>query len=66
MDVMAAAERIEHAGREVIHMEVGQPSAPTPASIRAAAAQALADGRIGYTQALGIRSLRARIARHTS
>ncbi|MGL5737194.1 MAG: aminotransferase class I/II-fold pyridoxal phosphate-dependent enzyme, partial [Beijerinckiaceae bacterium] len=64
MDVMAAAERIEHAGREVIHMEVGQPSAPTPASIRAAAAQALADGRIGYTQALGIRSLRARIARH--
>ncbi|MBN9447620.1 MAG: aminotransferase class I/II-fold pyridoxal phosphate-dependent enzyme [Bosea sp.] len=45
-------------------MEVGQPSAPTPASIRAATARALDDGRIGYTQALGIGSLRARIARH--
>ena len=45
-------------------MEVGQPSAPTPASIRAATARALEDGRIGYTQALGTDSLRARIARH--
>src|SRR5690606_35102114 len=46
------------------HMEVGQPSAPTPASIRAAAARALEDGRIGYTEALGIGSLRRRIASH--
>lgn len=64
MDVMAAAERLEQAGREIIHMEVGQPSAPTPESIRRATAAALADGRIGYTQALGVRSLRQRIARH--
>ena len=64
MDVMNAAEAIERRGGSVVHMEVGQPSAATPASIRAAAARALEDGRIGYTQALGIGSLRARIARH--
>jgi aspartate/methionine/tyrosine aminotransferase len=64
MDVMSAAARLEREGRSIMHMEVGQPSAPTPASIRAAAARALDHGRIGYTEALGIRSLRERIARH--
>ncbi|MGL5363208.1 MAG: pyridoxal phosphate-dependent aminotransferase [Bosea sp. (in: a-proteobacteria)] len=64
MDVMNQAAAIEAKGGSVIHMEVGQPSAPTPASIRAAVSTALDDGRIGYTQALGIPSLRQRIARH--
>ena len=64
MDVMNAAAAIERRGGSVVHMEVGQPSAPTPATIREAAARALADGRIGSTQALGTDSLRARIARH--
>lgn len=64
MDVMNQAAAIERAGGSVVHMEVGQPSAPTPASIRAAAARALEHGRIGYTQALGTDSLRERIARH--
>jgi aspartate/methionine/tyrosine aminotransferase len=64
MDVMNQAAAIERAGGSVVHMEVGQPSAPTPASIRAAAGRALEHGRIGYTQALGTDSLRERIARH--
>jgi aspartate/methionine/tyrosine aminotransferase len=64
MDVMNQAAAIERAGGSVIHMEVGQPSAATPASIRAAAGRALEHGRIGYTQALGTDSLRERIARH--
>ena len=64
MDVMAAAARIEDAGGRVIHMEVGQPAAPAPATAIAAARTALAAGRIGYTATLGIPSLRARIARH--
>jgi aspartate/methionine/tyrosine aminotransferase len=66
MDVMAAAARIEAAGGRVIHMEVGQPAAPAPTSAIAAARAALASGRLGYTEALGIASLRARIARHYS
>ena len=64
MDVMAAAARIEAQGGRVVHMEVGQPAASAPATAIAAARAALAAGRIGYTEALGIPSLRARIARH--
>jgi aspartate/methionine/tyrosine aminotransferase len=64
MDVMAAAARIEAAGGRVIHMEVGQPAAAAPKTAIAAAQAALAKGRIGYTESLGISSLRQRIARH--
>jgi aspartate/methionine/tyrosine aminotransferase len=64
MDVMAAAGRIEASGAHVVHMEVGQPAASAPASAIAAAQAALAVGRLDYTEALGIPSLRARIARH--
>ncbi|HWF96683.1 MAG TPA: aminotransferase class I/II-fold pyridoxal phosphate-dependent enzyme [Xanthobacteraceae bacterium] len=63
MDVMAASARIEASGGHVVHMEVGQPAASAPASAIAAARAALA-GRLDYTQALGMPSLRARVARH--
>ncbi len=64
MDVMRAAADREQAGARVIHMEVGQPGARAPAAVVAAAQAALAEGRIGYTEALGLRPLRARIARY--
>lgn len=64
MDVMERAARIEAAGGHVIHLEVGQPAAPAPMIARQAAADALAAGQVGYTTALGIPALRARIARH--
>jgi len=64
MDVMAAAAQREAQGARIIHMEVGQPAAPAPATAIKAAQAALAHGRIGYTETLGIPSLRARIARH--
>ncbi|MCK1541733.1 aminotransferase class I/II-fold pyridoxal phosphate-dependent enzyme [Bradyrhizobium sp. 179] len=64
MDVMTAAARIEAAGGRVIHMEVGQPAAGAPRTAIAAAHAALEAGRIDYTSALGIPSLRERIARH--
>jgi aspartate/methionine/tyrosine aminotransferase len=64
MDVMAAAARIEAQGGKVIHMEVGQPAALAPATAIAAAHAALASGRLGYTETLGIPALRSRIAQH--
>ena len=64
MDVMAAAAAREARGERVVHMEVGQPAAPAPLTARRAAAAALEAGRIGYTESLGVPSLRARIARH--
>jgi aspartate/methionine/tyrosine aminotransferase len=64
MDVMAAAAQREALGARVIHMEVGQPAAPAPSTAIKAAQAALAHGRIGYTETLGIPSLRRRIAQH--
>ncbi|HYY84930.1 MAG TPA: pyridoxal phosphate-dependent aminotransferase, partial [Beijerinckiaceae bacterium] len=64
MDVLAAAAVKERRGESVVHMEVGQPSAPAPRPAIEAARAALDAGRIGYTEALGIAPLRERIARH--
>src|SRR5665213_2084405 len=64
MDVMAAAARIEASGGHVIHMEVGQPWAGAPKTSIAAAHAALDGLRMDYTSALGIPSLRERIASH--
>jgi aspartate/methionine/tyrosine aminotransferase len=64
MDVMAAAAQREAQGAKIIHMEVGQPAARAPATAIKAAQAALVQGRIGYTETLGIPSLRVRIARH--
>jgi aspartate/methionine/tyrosine aminotransferase len=64
MDVMREANARVAAGFDVIHLEVGQPSTPAPALVREAAARALATDRLGYTDALGLPALRARISRH--
>jgi aspartate/methionine/tyrosine aminotransferase len=66
MDVMAAAARLEAQGRRIIHMEVGQPAVGAPAPAIAAARAALGSGPLGYTETLGIASLRRRIAQHYS
>jgi aspartate/methionine/tyrosine aminotransferase len=62
MDVLARANALEDAGRDVIHLEVGEPGGGPPALVLDAARRAL-DGRaIGYTEALGRPALRAAIA----
>jgi aspartate/methionine/tyrosine aminotransferase len=63
MDVVAAAGRLEAQGRRIVHMEVGQPAVGAPATAIAAARDALSSGVLGYTETLGIASLRDRIAR---
>ena len=63
MDVMAAAVAEERAGRDIAHLEVGQPGTPAPTKAREAAMTALRGGNtMGYTEALGLRALRERIA----
>ncbi|MBA86099.1 pyridoxal phosphate-dependent aminotransferase [Thalassobius sp. S69A] len=62
MDVMEAARAAEEAGRNIIHMEVGQPSTPAPAAARAALTRAMEADALGYTVALGLPALRKRIA----
>jgi len=64
MDVLRQARRLEQAGRQIIHMELGEPGAPAPLLVREAAVAALRDGRLGYGEAMGDAVLRERIARH--
>lgn len=64
MDVLAEANRLKAAGHPVVSLAVGQPSDPAPAVVREAAAAALAGGRIGYTDALGLAGLRRAISDH--
>ena len=63
MDIMAAAVAEERSGRDIAHLEVGQPGMPAPTKAREAAMTALRGGNtVGYTEALGLRALRERIA----
>ena len=64
MDVLRAARQLEREGRRIIHMELGEPGAPTPRRMLDAATAALRDGAPGYGEAAGDPQLRARIARH--
>lgn len=64
MDVLAEAARLEAEGRKIVHMEVGQPSAPAPRIALEAARSALEHGRLGYTEALGIAPLRQALSAH--
>ena len=49
MELLTRAKVLEAEGRDIIHMEVGEPDFPTPAPIIAAAQQAIADGRVTTT-----------------
>lgn len=64
MDVMRAAAEKEAVGERVIHMEVGQPATAAPKAAREALRQALDSNSLGYTLALGMEPLRARIAQN--
>ena len=64
MDVLREASAREGKGEHIIHLEVGQPGSPAPAAVIAAAKKALAEERLGYTDALGIPPLRGAIAAH--
>ncbi len=62
MEVLAKAQTLERAGRDVIHLEIGEPDFPTPEPIVARAQAAMHAGESRYTAALGLPELRALIA----
>ena len=65
MAVMNETAKVEAAGADVVHLEVGQPSTPPPPAVNAALSQALAQTAThGYSVAFGERPLRRRIADH--
>jgi len=62
MELMARAKALEAQGRDIIHMEVGEPDFPTPQPIIEAAQRFIAGGQVFYTHALGLPQLREAIA----
>lgn len=64
MDVMAKAAAMDAAGRNVLHLEIGQPSVGLPQAALDETLAALAATPLGYTEALGRGALRERIATH--
>ena len=65
-DVLARAKALEARGREIIHLEIGEPDFDTPDHIVEAAVRALRDGHTHYTPAAGVPELRQAIAQHIS
>jgi aspartate/methionine/tyrosine aminotransferase len=62
VELLTRARQLESEGRDIIHMEVGEPDFATPAPIVNAAVDALNSGKTLYTQALGLPELRQAIS----
>jgi aspartate/methionine/tyrosine aminotransferase len=62
MRLLARAKELEAQGRDIVHMEIGEPDFPTPAPIVKAAQQAIATDAMHYTAATGLPLLQQRIA----
>jgi len=62
MEIQTAARELERHGKDVIHMEIGEPDFTTPQPIVDAAIEALNNKPMFYTSALGIQPLREAIA----
>ena len=62
MAILAEAQALQAAGRDIIHLEVGEPDFPTPEPMIDAAVAAMRAGKTGYTPALGLPQLRGKLA----
>jgi aspartate/methionine/tyrosine aminotransferase len=65
-EVLARARALERAGREIVHLEIGEPDFDTPSHIKDAAKRALDAGATHYGPAAGLPELREAIAKHVS
>ena len=62
MDLLAKAKAMQNDGRDVIHLEVGEPDFPSPDAVVKAGIKALEQGKTHYTAATGLPELKQRIA----
>lgn len=63
-EILAKAKGLEAQGRNIVHLEIGEPDFDTPVHIRDAAKKALDDGFTHYVASAGIPEVRERIAAH--
>jgi len=64
--VLAKATALEREGRDIVHLEIGQPGFPTPEHIIEAGIDAIRGGKTKYAAPDGSPSLRVAVARHVS
>ena len=64
MDVLEKAHELERQGRNIIHLQIGEPDFPTPECICEAAQEAIQRGETHYTHSLGIIELREAICEY--
>jgi aspartate/methionine/tyrosine aminotransferase len=61
--VLAKAKSLETQGRDIVHLEIGEPDFPTPSHISLSGIQAIAEGETRYNPSPGLPALRSSIAR---
>jgi len=65
-EVLAKAKALEKEGRDIVHLEIGEPDFDTPSNIKEAAIKAMRAGYTHYVPAAGIPELRKAIAEYLS
>jgi aspartate/methionine/tyrosine aminotransferase len=65
-EVLVRARALEAQGKEIIHLEIGEPDFSTPAHIVEAAVRALRDGWTHYGPSAGLPQLREAVAEYTA
>ena len=63
-EVLARAKALEDQGKDIVHLEIGEPDFETPAHIKQAAVQALENGYTHYVPTPGIQEVRQSVARN--
>lgn len=63
-EVLAKAKALEKQGKEIVHLEIGEPDFDTPKNVKEAAVKALYDGITHYVSAAGIPEFREAIAKY--
>jgi len=64
MEILEKAQELERKGKDIIHLEIGEPDFPTPQAVKDAGCKAIQGGKTQYTHSLGLYELREAIAEH--
>ena len=65
-EVLAKAKNLEAQGKDIIHLEIGQPDFSTPMNVCEAAFKAMKEGHTGYCPSAGLPEFREVVAQHIS
>ncbi|MCS5611080.1 MAG: pyridoxal phosphate-dependent aminotransferase [Candidatus Poribacteria bacterium] len=61
-EVLAKAKELEAQGKDIVHLEIGQPDFKTPVNVCQVAFQAMKDGQTGYSSPAGLPAFREVVA----